>query len=215
MEQLNRRRLGANIMMASLKRGLILGVIALLFISSLACGAETDGSKIRSEGPKVREALERVANERQTKLVVTRHAYKDLERTGAEQVDRLLVSREIVNGWRILYSREEDPEVAIAGYEKNLRIWNAVFDKAAVPNLGAKRQINTLGAEASAINQIMCERCQTRLELSVSAGKVPITIVDPVAVRTDALCQDYMLFLAASGITVKRALNHVIGVTRD
>lgn len=126
-----------------------------------------------------------------------------------------MVSREVVNGWRILYSRDEDPEVVIAGYEKNLRVWNAVFDKTAVPNPNSKLKVNTLGAEVSAINQTMGRECGVRLELSVSAGKVPITIVDPVDVRTEALCQDYMLFLAASGITVKRALNHVIGVIRD
>jgi len=179
----------------------------LLFVSSVVSATENNL-------PELRERLERVANENQTRLVVTAYAHNELESVGIHTVDSFLLSEEIVHGWRILYSGDENIEKIINGYQENHRVWSMIFNRAAMQDTNSLLKVNMLGADLSAINQTMSQICGVNLVLSVSAGKIPITIIDSKGERAEDLCQDYMLFLSASGVKVKHALNYIIGVDK-
>jgi hypothetical protein len=184
---------------------LIFSLAAILVAAALPSYA---GNDIRL----LHEQLERIVRDNNAKLVVTSRAYREVKKKGVEHVQRLLVSRGVANDWIVLYTSDEDPDYISQLYKKNLSVWKSILDKSTLKDADMMLQVDLLGVEAAGVNQFMNKTCKTNLVLSKDAGKAPITVIGVENIRIDSLCEDYMLLVSVSKITVKRALNHVIGV---
>jgi hypothetical protein len=180
-------------------------LLAILLFGPMVGFAEDDAAAIYQQ-------LDMVSRKHNAKLVISSGAYSEVKRLGAEHADKLLLSKKVVGDWQILYSSSEDPEVIVSRYIANLVVWRTAFDKSAIPNADSMLRFDLLAVGAGFVNESMRDLCKTNLAFSEVASKSPITLIGAGYERLGRLCEDYMLFLSASGIKVKHEFNKVIGV---
>jgi hypothetical protein len=77
--------------------------------------------------------------------VLTARAYREVKQKGVEQVQRLRVSTEIAEGWRVLYSPGEDFSDIARLYRRNLATWESSFHKSTLQDTDEMVWIDSLG----------------------------------------------------------------------
>jgi hypothetical protein len=161
------------------------------------------------------EQLEKIASDYDSNLVLSARAYREVRQEGVDRVQRLRVSTEIADFWRVLYSPDEDFSDIVKLYKKNVVTWESVLQKSTLQNSDEVIWIDLLGLQAAAFNEFISKTCHTNLVLDKGAGKSPISVIGTEKLRIGRLCGDYILFLSASGITIKRIQDRVSGVIED
>lgn len=143
------------------------------------------------------------------KFVVTARAQIREHQIGTQAFLGTEARSNVIWGWTVIHLPEDNISLMRLEAEQSAQVFERELSRVTSP--GSPMTLELPGISVDAVNRSMAFFCGTSLTLRVAAATY-IFVIDSKGTPTKNICHDYMLFLAASGVVLKKENGRLIAL---